>query len=85
MITDWILNALQTGLDWFSDQLPTDNTHVWEYVNQVGSHLADLNYFLPIGEVVALVVAVFVLFPIFAGVSLLAWVYAQVRGSSSVG
>jgi hypothetical protein len=48
-------------------------------------NLGALNYFLPIAETFAVVVGVLLVFPLFMGVSLTLWVFAQLRGSSARG
>jgi hypothetical protein len=63
----------------------SDSGEVFAYLQTVANNLGALNYFLPIAETVAVVVAVMALFPIFLGITLGLWVAAQLRGSSSVG
>lgn len=48
-------------------------------------HLGALNYFLPIAELVTVVAGVMLVFPFFMGTSLMLWILAQLRGSSSRG
>lgn len=86
MIVEWILDIIETGLVWLAGLFPT-----YTGANPISSWggflgaLGDMNYFLPIAEVFAITLAVFVLFPALMGVSLLAWLVAFIRGGSSRG
>lgn len=86
MIVEILLDALETVLVWLAGlfpSVPLDGfLNGWSLV--VG-HLGDLNYFLPIAEVFAITIAVFMVFPALMGVSLLAWLIALIRGGSSRG
>ena len=85
MVTEALLDFIESAVAWMVGLFPTDSTDVWTYVNAIADNLGALNYFLPISETLVLVIAVFALFPIFLGVTLALWVAAQLRGSSSVG
>jgi hypothetical protein len=85
VVTELLLDWFEAALSFFVGLFPTTSVDVFQYVDQIASNLGALNYFLPIAETIALVIAVFALFPIFLGVTLSLWVVAQLRGSSSVG
>lgn len=85
MILEWILDFLQAAAEWALSPLPDESGDMWQHVNTIAENLGALNYFLPIAETVALVVAVIALFPVFLGITLALWVVAQLRGSSSAG
>jgi hypothetical protein len=85
VLVDWFFDLLQAGINLITAPLPADSTNVVGYIHTITDNLAALNYFLPIGETFAIVVAILFLFPIFFGVSLALWVLAQLRGSSSRG
>lgn len=86
MIIDAILGALQSALVWLAGLFPTAPGLPWaEHIDTVMVNLGALNYFLPIAELAAVFFAVLLVFPFFAGTSLLLWILAQLRGSSSRG
>ncbi len=86
MITDALLAMLETVLSGFLSLFPNgDPLFTAEQIGNLLGSLDDLNYFLPIAETFAVVLAVMALFPIFLGVTLSLWVVAQMRGSSSRG
>jgi len=86
VIVEWVLDVIEAGLVWLGGLLPKYNGE--NPANSWGGfvgHLGDMNYYLPIAEVFAITLAVFVLFPALMGVSLLAWLVALIRGGSSRG
>lgn len=86
MITDALLGWLEAALVWLSDLFPADPGLPWlQHVETLMGNLGALNYFLPIAELVTVVAAVMLVFPFFAGTSLLLWCLAQLRGSSARG
>jgi hypothetical protein len=86
VITDLLLGLFQGLVSLLLAPFPSASPgDVADYLGTVVGNLGALNYFLPIAETFALVVAVFALFPIFLGITLSLWVAAQLRGSSSVG
>jgi hypothetical protein len=88
VIIDWLLNAVQAVLVWLSGLFPggtpwtTGPDQGWDAAL---NHLADLNYFLPIAEVFAFTLGCFLVFPALAGISLLVWLVAIIRGGSARG
>ena len=86
MIVEWLLDAVQAVVVWLGGLFPdvnlNDTLSGW---GTVLSYLGDLNYFLPIAEVFAVTLAVFMIFPALMGTSLLAWLVALIRGGSSRG
>lgn len=87
MITDWFLSFLQAAVSFGVSPLPASSTgdNFVSNFNIVLNNLGALNYFLPIAETFTAVVAIMFLFPIFMGVTLALWVFAQIRGSSARG
>lgn len=86
MIVEWLLDTVEAGLVWLSGLFPTLNgTNPVGTWGQVLSALGDMNYFLPVAEVFAATLAVFVLFPALMGMSLLTWLVALIRGGSARG
>ncbi len=86
MITDALLSVVFGLLSWAGGMLP-----VWNPVDHVPPlggavpWLNDLDYFLPIHELISLVLAVLLLTPAFVVASLALWLIALVRGGSSRG
>lgn len=85
MIIDLLLDFLEATVAFAVSPLPTSDTDPFAHLQTIVSNLGALNYFLPIAETVGIVVAVFALFPAFLGVTLVLWITAQLRGSSSAG
>lgn len=85
MIVDWLLGLFQTVVGSIGDTLPSTDADPFQYVTTVLDNLGGLNYFLPISETFTVVVGVMVVFPLFAGVSLVLWVLAFLRGGSARG
>jgi hypothetical protein len=86
VLTDLLFGLFQTVLTGFLALFPDGEAPaVFEHLGTIRANLGALNYFLPIAETVAIVVAVFALFPVFLGITLSLWVVAQLRGSSSIG
>ncbi|MFT4287434.1 hypothetical protein [Nocardioides sp.] len=82
MIVEWLMDVLQAGLLWVASLLPEDPWTVYESWSLVLAHMADLNYYLPISELFAFTIGAFVVFPAFAGVSLVLWLVGLIRGAS---
>lgn len=85
MIFEVVFDFFEMVLVWLSAAFPVTTINPLDSFSQVIGYMNDLNYFLPISEVFAITVAVFVIFPAFAGVSLLSWLIALIRGGSSRG
>lgn len=85
MIIEVLFDLFEAGITGLATLFPNDPVNLQQYIGIVSENLGALNYFLPIAEIFTLVVAVVVIFPLFAGVSLSLWIVAQLRGSSSVG
>lgn len=85
MITDALISWFSTPLLWLAGLLPAAGADPMSNWSTVLAYMGDLNYFLPIGEVFAFTLGVFVVFPALAGVSLAAWLVAMIRGGSSRG
>lgn len=86
MIIDLILGFLEKALTGLASLFPTTPALDWlRYFALALDNLGALNYYLPISEMVTAFVAVMLMFPFFAGTSLLLWILAQLRGSSSRG
>jgi hypothetical protein len=84
MILDYLIAWFFQLLSWilapFPDQAGLPN--VAGNLTTIMSNLGALNYFLPISETFAVVIACLLLFPLFFGISITTWIYAQIRGSS---
>lgn len=86
VIVEKILDWLQAAITWLIGLFPAgDDLGYLDHLGNTIANLGALNYFLPIAETVAVVIAVFALFPIFLGITLALWIVAQLRGSSSIG
>lgn len=84
MIVDTILDWLEAAFIWLGGLLPAwDPGAFLDNFDLVTSNLAALNYFLPISELFAAVIAVFYLLPAFLGVTLVVWLVALIRGGSA--
>lgn len=85
MITDLLLDLIEGAYTFLMTALPTISFDPVALFGGALGHLGDLNYFLPIQELAAAVLAALVLFPAFMGMTLLAWLIALIRGGSSRG
>jgi hypothetical protein len=85
MIVDALLDAALATVNFIVGMFPVSELDPFARLSEMLANLGALNYFLPIAETVAVVVAVFALFPVFLGITLSLWVVSQLRGSSSVG
>jgi len=85
MIIETLLDWLETAFNWIADLFPTTDFDPFSYVVDALQYVGDLNYFLPIGELAAAVLAVVILFPVFMGTTLFIWLVALVRGGSARG
>jgi hypothetical protein len=86
VIIEWLLDFIETALVWLGGLFPdVDLSGFTSGWGLVLGYLGDLNYFLPIAEVFAVTIAVFMVFPALMGVSLVAWLIALIRGGSSRG
>lgn len=85
MITEALLDMIQGAASWLVGLLPVGTVDSGTGWGDLVSNLTALNYWLPIGEVAAVVIAVFALFPVVMGVSLAIWLVALIRGGSARG
>lgn len=86
MIIDFLFGLIEGLLTWLAGLFPSAPDLPWlDNLSTLLSNLGALNYFLPIAELVTVVAAVMLVFPFFAGTSLLLWILAQLRGSSARG
>ncbi len=78
MITDALLTFIITPLSWLAGLLPTLDISGW-----LGwGHVGDLDYWLPIHEMAAVMLAVLALTPAFLVMTISTWLVAFVRGAS---
>lgn len=85
MIVEWLLDMLEAAFNWIAGLFPTSSFDPGALFGGALQHLGALNYFLPIAELAALVLAFTVLFPFFMGTTLLLWLIALIRGGSARG
>lgn len=83
MITDLLFGFVQAGVTWSVGGLPTVSGEPFAGWNAVVANLGAMNYFLPVSELFAFVIGISVVFPALAGVSLLVWLVALLRGGSA--
>ena len=81
MITDFFLDLFSSGAETVVGKLPEATTN--PDVSGLGTWLADINYFLPLGEVASAVLTVIALGPAFVVATLANWlVIGVLRGGS---
>lgn len=85
MIIDLLLEWVEAVLDWVIGLFPVTDFDPVAYLSTALSYVSDIDYFLPLHEVFGVVVAVLLIFPVFAGVSLVLWIVALLRGGSARG
>lgn len=87
MIVELLLDAIEALLSWLASMFPSGAGLSLPMDGFGGflSHVADLNYYLPIGEVFTFTIGALIVFPALAGVSLLVWLVALIRGGSARG
>ncbi len=83
MITDLLAAFVCTPLTWLGGVLPSTTFDPFANWALVNGHMADLNYYLPITELAIFTMSVSIVFPALAGVSLLVWLVAMIRGGSA--
>lgn len=83
MITDALLGFIESGITWSVGGLPLASGQPFGAWSLVVDNLGAMNYFLPVAELFAFVIGVSVVFPALAGVSLLVWLVALIRGGSA--
>jgi hypothetical protein len=85
LITDTFLGWIASLAEWAADLMPTWTPNI-PSAGPIASYLDDLNYFLPIGEVIAVVLVVLALGLPLGAVSLSLWVgIGIIRGGASRG
>ena len=85
MIIEWLLDMLEAGWTFVTGFFPLTSFNPVDSFSGALQHLGDLNYFIPITELAAAVLAAVIIFPAFAGVTLFLWLVAFIRGGSSRG
>lgn len=81
VITDFLLDLLQTLVTWFAGLLPTDN--VFGTANLGFQIFSGANYFFPLAELGTVILGVIALGLPLAGVSIILWLLVGVlRGGS---
>lgn len=85
MIVEWLLDIIENGFIWITQFFPTSSFDPGAMFGGALSNLGALNYFLPIAELAAVVLAFALLFPFFMGTTLFLWLVALIRGGSARG
>lgn len=85
MIVEWLLDALEAALVWIGGLLPASSFNPAASLGSAWGVLADVNYFFPVAELTALIAGFLLLGVGWAAVTLIIWIWAQIRGSSGVG
>ena len=85
MIVELLLDMIEGAFNFVMGLFPTTTFNPVTMFGGALGHLGDLNYFLPIVELAAVVLAFVVLFPVFMGTTLFLWLVALIRGGSSRG
>lgn len=83
MITDALLSFVLGLLDFLAGLFPEVDFDPVELLMDALSHLADLNYYLPISEMVAVFVTFLLVVPVLAGTTLLVWGVSFLRGANA--
>ena len=82
MIVDWCLDLLSALIYWVAGLLPADDTGWWEGFSGFATHMSDLNYFIPIQELVTFTLGVSAVLMLFAPVKIVLWLLSWVRGGA---
>lgn len=86
MIVDLLLDLIFGLLGLISDLLPSWSPAAFmDSWSLVVDNMAALNYFLPIGELFGITVAVFLVWPSMMMASIVAWLIALIRGGNARG
>jgi hypothetical protein len=85
VIIEWLLDMVEAVFNFVAGLFPSTTFNPVTLFGGALAHLGDLNYFLPITELAAVVLAFVVLFPVFMGTTLFLWLVALIRGGSSRG
>jgi hypothetical protein len=85
VIIDALLGAIQSVTLWALGGLPvvSNSDAPFSGWGLIVDNLGAMNYFLPVAELFSFVIGVSVVFPALAGVSLLVWLVALIRGGSA--
>lgn len=85
MIVEWLLDALEAALVWIGGLLPSSSFNPVASLASAWTVLGDVNYFFPVAELTALIGGFLLLGAGWATVTVVLWIWAQIRGSSVVG
>jgi hypothetical protein len=85
MVTDALLDMLETAVAFFLEPLPDWSDDPFSTWGTVLGHLGDINYYLPVSEVFLFTLSIIVLAPLLMGINFGVWLLALLRGGSSRG
>lgn len=85
VIIDILLDLIEGAFMFVIGFFPTVSFNPVTAFGGALAHVGDLNYFIPIAELAAVILAAVVVFPMFMGVTLFLWLVALIRGGNARG